>query len=123
MENKNLLANSKDYKRKNAYKIYQTEINKTIKGLDKSNDTNKFLNDIYKIVEIYFINKFFIDSVDFTYIKIIEKISLQDSSKALLKDFFDTISFARFVNMKLNKIEVVNMIDKINLVIKEVDND
>ena len=124
---KSLLANSKEFQRRNAYRIYQTEINKTIKGINKLSDANKLLNDIYKCVERYFGNKFSIDSVDFTYIKVLEKIdfnekiNLDDKCKVMLKEFFDTISYARFANKDLNKIEILGMVDKINLVIKEIE--
>ncbi len=118
---RHLLKNSKDYQRKNAYKKYQEEIKNSIKNIEKSNDTSKPLNDIYKIVETYFNSKFSTHSVDFTYLKIIEKIDIDDKYKSMLKDFFDTISFGRFAGKTLTKIEIITMIDKISSIIKEIE--
>jgi len=120
--NFNLYKNSSVIKVKNAYKNFITSIEKAKKTIDKNFD-DKIIDSISNVTETYFIDRFSIDSVEFTKTNIKEKLSkyLNDIQISNLTNIFSNIDFMRFGGTAINKENILEIIKNIVTLIKNIE--
>jgi len=117
-KNKNLAEINK----KNAYKVFLRNINK-LHSRVKSEKQTVLIDNLYKILERYFISKFNIDSVEFTAKGIKDKLSgyLEESQINELKDIILSFDMARFGGFGSEKNDIIDKIAEIKKIIAAVE--
>ncbi|HOE99985.1 MAG TPA: BatD family protein [Spirochaetota bacterium] len=117
-KNKNLTEINK----KNAYKVFLRNINK-LHSRVKSEKQTVLIDNLYKILERYFISKFNIDSVEFTAKGIKDKLSgyLEESQINELKDIILSFDMARFGGFGSEKNDIIDKIAEIKKIIAAVE--
>ncbi|HOV14384.1 MAG TPA: BatD family protein [Spirochaetota bacterium] len=118
----NLYKNSSILKIKNAYKNFNLRIDKITKTINKSFD-DKIIDSISNITENYFIDKFNIDSVEFTKTNIKEKLNryLNETQISNLTSIFSNIDFMRFGGTTINKENILELIKNITTLVKDIE--
>lgn len=117
-KNKNLT----EINRKSAYKVFLRDINKLNSKL-KSEKQTVLIDNLYKILEKYFISKFNIDSVEFTAKGIKDKLSeyLEDEQIDELKDIILSFDMARFGGFGTEKNDINDKISDIKKIINAIE--
>lgn len=120
--NFNSFKNSSLIKMKHAYKNFTQRIDKLKKELNRGFD-DKIIDRISNITENYFIDKFEIDSIEFTKSAIREKLNkfLTGIQIDKLIDVFSNMDFIRFGGTTINKETILELIRNVTLLIREIE--
>ena len=116
----NLALNNKALLSRNAYKIFTKKINLISKKINKT-PFNELIDNIS--IEKYFINKFNIDSIEFTNKNIEEKLDKKLSSTSInkLKDIIKELDMIRFGGFDISREQLNSSIQMINEFIKNIE--
>ena len=112
----NLALNNKALLSRNAYKIFTKKINLISKKINKT-PFNELIDNISIIIEKYFINKFNIDSIEFTNKNIEEKLDKKLSSTSInkLKDIIKELDMIRFGGFDISREQLNSSIQMVFL--------
>ena len=107
---------------KNAYKVFTVSIAKFQKNSDDKEKISDRIDSLYKILELYFVQKFNIDSVEFTSKSLQEKLAGKISDNALdqLREFVLQFDMIRFGGAD-SSVNLSDMIRQISALIKEIE--
>ena len=109
---------------KNAYKVFAasvTKLQKTHKS-GTTQETSDTIDSLYKILELYFVQKFNIDSVEFTSKSLQDKLSGKISQESLdkLRDYVLQFDMIRFGGAD-SSVNLADLISQISVLIREIE--
>ena len=109
---------------KNAYKVFAasvTKLQKTHKS-GTTQETSDTIDSLYKILELYFVQKFNIDSVEFTSKSLQDKLSGKISQDSLdkLRDYVLQFDMIRFGGAD-SSVNLADLISQISVLIREIE--
>jgi hypothetical protein len=109
-------------RKRNSYKVFTSSIMKVKNNINKEK-IDKIPDELFVILENYFVSKFGIDSVDFTKNGIQEKLSIFLSREDLenLKKIFVELDMFRFGGIDLVKEDLKKLIENIIILVKHIE--